>query len=71
MRNTVERLRAQNIELVVARMKKQFMDAVRRTHLFDSMGENSFYSRVTYALDYCWDSLGDSYDRTTCPLRRQ
>jgi SulP family sulfate permease len=52
-------------------MKKQFMDAVRRTHLFDSMGENSFYSRVTYALDYCWDSLGDSYDRTTCPLRRQ
>jgi SulP family sulfate permease len=71
LRNTVERLRAQNIQLVVARMKKQFMDAVRRTHLFDSMGENSFYSRVTYALDYCWDSLGDSYDRTTCPLRRQ
>jgi SulP family sulfate permease len=68
--NTIERLHAQNIELVVARMKKQFIDALRRTHLYEAMGENSFYSRVTYALDYVWDSLGDSYDRTTCPLRR-
>jgi SulP family sulfate permease len=68
--NTIERLHAQNIEFVVARMKKQFIDALRRTHLYEAMGENSFYSRVTYALDYVWDSLGDSYDRTTCPLRR-
>jgi len=71
LRTTVDRLRAQNIELVVARMKKQFMDAMRRTNLFEHMGENSFYARVTYALDYVWDSLGDSYDRTQCPLRRQ
>lgn len=26
-------------------------------------------SRVTQALHYAWDQLGDRYDRTTCPLR--
>lgn len=64
-----ERLRAQGIELLVARMKKQFMDTVRRTGLIHIVGEKRFFSRVTYALNYAWDQLGDRYDRRTCPLR--
>ncbi|MES9925671.1 MAG: solute carrier family 26 protein [Candidatus Thiodiazotropha endolucinida] len=64
-----ERLQAQGIHLVIARMKKQFMDTIRRTGLKDKMGDDTFYSRVGLALNYVWNQLGDSYDRENCPLR--
>ncbi|OOZ35648.1 sodium-independent anion transporter [Solemya velesiana gill symbiont] len=65
-----DRLTQNGVTLVVARMKRQFMQALRRTGLHEKMGEGNFFSRITYALDFVWDSLGDEYDRTTCPLRR-
>jgi sulfate permease, SulP family len=69
LHHLAERLRAQGITLLVARMKKQFMDTIRRTGLIEVIGPNRFFSRLTYALDHAWDQLGDRYDRTTCPLR--
>jgi SulP family sulfate permease len=66
-----ERLQAQGITLVIARMKKQFMDTIRRTGLKDKMGDTTFYSRIGLALNYVWNQLGDSYDRENCPLRSQ
>ncbi|MCU7914613.1 MAG: sulfate permease [Candidatus Thiodiazotropha sp. (ex Gloverina cf. vestifex)] len=63
-----ERLQAQGITLVVARMKKQFMDTIRRTGLREKMGDN-FFSRIGLALNYIWNQLGDSYDQENCPLR--
>lgn len=69
LHHLAERLRERGIEVLVARMKKQFMDTIRRTGLIHIMGEDHFFSRVTYALNYAWDHLGDRYDRTTCPLR--
>ncbi|MES9957249.1 MAG: sulfate permease [Sedimenticola sp.] len=66
-----DRLKQNGVTLVVARMKRQFMQALRRTGLDQEIGEGNFFSRVTYALDYVWDSLGEEYDRTNCPLRRQ
>ncbi len=69
LHHLAERLRERGIEILVARMKKQFMDTIRRTGLIHIMGEDHFFSRVTYALNYAWDRLGDRYDRTTCPLR--
>nr|WP_211335206.1 sulfate permease [Thiocapsa rosea] len=69
LHHLAERLRERGIEVLVARMKKQFMDTIRRTGLIHIMGEDHFFSRVTYALNYAWDRLGDRYDRTTCPLR--
>ncbi|MGV6826848.1 MAG: SulP family inorganic anion transporter [bacterium] len=71
LRLLTERLASNNIELVVARMKRQFMQTIRRSGLFEVIGEEKFFSRITYALDYVWDRLGDSYDRTKCPLRVQ
>jgi SulP family sulfate permease len=62
-----ERLQAQGINLVVARMKKQFMDTLRRTGLREKMGDN-FFSRIGLALNFVWNQLGDSYDRDHCPL---
>ncbi|MCM8856450.1 MAG: sulfate permease [Candidatus Thiodiazotropha sp.] len=64
-----ERLQAQGITLIIARMKKQFMDTIRRTGLKDKMGEPTFHSRIGLALNHVWEQLGDSYDRENCPLR--
>jgi SulP family sulfate permease len=64
-----ERLQAQGITLVIARMKKQFMDTIRRTGLKEKMGNDIFYSRIGLALTHVWNQLGDTYDRENCPLR--
>ncbi|MEA3277757.1 MAG: SulP family inorganic anion transporter [Pseudomonadota bacterium] len=69
LHHLAERLKSNGIELVVARMKKQFMDTIRKTGLIEVMGEDHFFSRIQHALDYAWDGLGPEYDRNTCPLR--
>ncbi|MES9967943.1 MAG: sulfate permease, partial [Sedimenticola sp.] len=46
-----DRLKQNGVTLVVARMKRQFMQALRRTGLDQEIGEGNFFSRVTYALD--------------------
>jgi SulP family sulfate permease len=69
LHHLAERLEDHGIEMVVAGMKKQFMDVIRRTRLIEYIGEEHFFSRIQNALDYVWDRLGPDYDRTTCPLR--
>jgi SulP family sulfate permease len=69
LHHLVERLRAQGIDILVARMKKQFMDTVRRTGLIEVMGEDHFFPRVDHALTAVWTRLGERYDRDLCPLR--
>ncbi len=69
LHHLAERLEGNNIHILVARMKKQFMDTIRSTRLIEKMGEEHFFSRIQHALDFAWDSLGDEYDRTNCPLR--
>jgi SulP family sulfate permease len=71
LHHLAERLNANDIEIVFAGMKKQFMDVIRRTRLIEFMREDHFFARTQNALDYVWDSLGEEYDRTTCPLRMQ
>lgn len=71
LHHLAERLNANDTEIVFAGMKKQFMDVIRRTRLIEFMKEDHFFSGIQNALDYVWDSLGEEYDRTKCPLRRQ
>ncbi len=71
LHHLADRLKSLHIEFVVARMKRQFMKTIRRTGLLDSIGEDHFHSRIQFALNYAWDGLGEDYDRTKCPLRRQ
>jgi len=68
LRHLSERLESQGITLLVAKMKKQFMDALRRTGLLKEMGEDHFFPRIQHALNYTWDQMGDRYDRDACPL---
>ena len=65
-----ERLKTNGIELLVARMKKQFMDTITQDQgLIDEIGEDHFFSRIQFALNFAWDGLEPDYDRETCPLR--
>jgi len=68
--HVTERLREQGVELLVARMKKQFMDVMRATKTDDFIGTQHFFSRIQHSLDYAWDQLGDDYNRKKCPLKR-
>jgi SulP family sulfate permease len=63
----VTRLHEQKIELLVAQMKKQFMDTLRRTGVIRKLGEERFFARVEDALEHAWAQLGDNH-AATCPL---
>ncbi|VAW76596.1 Sulfate permease [hydrothermal vent metagenome] len=65
--NLMERLRESGIEMLFARMKRQFMDTLRRTGDIENLGEEHFFARVQNALDYAWEELGDDH-AATCPL---
>jgi SulP family sulfate permease len=69
LHHLAERLEKNGIQLLVARMKKQFMDTIRKTGLVDTIGEDHFFSRIQFALDYAWNGLGPDYDRENCPVR--
>lgn len=71
LHNVAERLNANGIQVVFTGIKKQILDVIRRTRLIDYLKEDHFFRNLQPALDYVWDSLGDDYDRTNCPLRRQ
>ncbi len=73
LRHLSERLEKAGVKFVVARMKKQFMDALRNGGALDAMGGDNerFYSRITFALAYAWRNIECSRcgNGRHCPLR--
>ncbi len=66
-----ERFRAAGITVLMARMKRQFMMSMHDTGAIQKIGENHFFSRMTYALAHAWtelecDACGDTKN---CPYR--
>ena len=68
-----ERLKKSGIDIMVARMKKQFMDVMRNTGALEKMGGDNrrFFSRMTFALSQAWiDMECDKCDNgKNCPFR--
>ncbi len=68
-----ERLQKVGITIIVARMKKQFMDTLRKTGTLEKMGGDNrrFFSRITFALAQAWANVEcDKCDNgKNCPLR--
>jgi SulP family sulfate permease len=66
-----DRLAASGVIFLVARMKRQFMESMRKTGAIDILGGERFFSRLTFALAYAWTDLQcDKCDNTKhCPLR--
>ncbi len=66
-----ERLRTAGIVFLIARMKRQFMNSMRKTGAIQAMGDDHFFSRLAFALTYAWTNLEcDKCDNSDqCPLR--
>lgn len=68
-----ERLEKIGVTIIVARMKKQFMDCMRRTGTLEKMGGDNwrFFSRITFALAQAWSKTEcDKCDNgNKCPMR--
>jgi len=68
-----ERLQKIGVTIIVAHMKKQFMDAIRRTGTLEKMGGDNqrFFSRITFALAEAWKDIecGQCNNGKTCPFR--
>jgi SulP family sulfate permease len=65
------RLNAAGVKFLVARMKRQFMQSMRKTGAIEIMGGESFFSRLTFALAYAWTDINcEKCDNSkNCPLR--
>ncbi|GMR06549.1 MAG: solute carrier family 26 protein [Gammaproteobacteria bacterium] len=66
-----ERLEKANVQFLIARMKRQFMQTIRRTGAVGARADEIFFSRLTFALAYAWTDLEcDKCDNTkNCPFR--
>lgn len=66
-----QRLEAAGVTFLVARMKRQFMQIMRKTGAIEEVGGERFFSRLTFALAYAWTDLQcEKCDNTkNCPLR--
>ncbi len=63
-----ERLDKSGVKMLFGRMKKQFMDTLKRTGALECHGgEDRFYARVQGAINYAWEQLGEEH-KATCPL---
>ncbi|MEE9448068.1 MAG: SulP family inorganic anion transporter [Arenicellales bacterium] len=66
-----ERLKAGGVTILVARMKRQFMQSLRRSGAIKIMDDRYFFSRLVFALAYAWNELEcDACDNAkNCPYR--
>ncbi len=68
-----ERLEKIGVTIIVAHMKKQFMDSMRRTGTLEKMGGDNmrFFSRITFALAQAWTEIECKQcdNGRNCPMR--
>jgi len=68
-----ERLEKIGVTVIVAHMKKQFMDSLRKTGTLEKMGGDNmrFFSRVTFALAQAWMEIEceQCENGKNCPMR--
>lgn len=68
----VERLRENGIELVFSGLKKQVLDVMRSTGLFDLIGQHNIFATENQALAAIYERLGEeAADDLLCPVLPQ
>ena len=72
----IDRLKEADVNFLIARMKRQFMDSLRNSGDLQIIGDDHFFARMTYALEYAWWSLdclnckdASGEGENTCPLK--
>lgn len=69
LRHLVERLREAGVELVFSGLKKQILDVLRATGLFDQIGRQNIHATENQALASIYERLGaEAADDLLCPL---
>jgi SulP family sulfate permease len=63
----VERLDKASITLLFTGLKKQVLDVLMRTGLYDRIGAEHFFRTEELALDHAWKALGNNHE-ANCPL---
>jgi SulP family sulfate permease len=62
-----ERLHKAGIEMLFSGLKKQVLDVLVRTGLYDRLGAARFFRTDDQALDHAWKQLGNNHE-ADCPL---
>jgi SulP family sulfate permease len=62
-----DRLRNAGIEVLFTGLKKQVIDTLNRTGLYERLGEQAFFRTEEHALEYAWKKLGSGHE-ASCPL---
>jgi SulP family sulfate permease len=69
MHHLVERLRDAGVEIVFSGLKKQILDVMRATGLFDLIGSHNIFATENQALAAIYERLGaEAADDLLCPL---
>ena len=67
----VKRLRGIGVELVFSGLKKQVLDIMRSTHLFDLIGQRNLFPTEDKAITAIYERLGDeAAEDLFCPVRQ-
>lgn len=67
----VHGLNENQITVVFSGLKKQVLDVMRATKLYDLIGEQNIFSNEDFALDAIYERLGMNASGAVCPLKRQ
>jgi len=62
-----ERFEAAGVTILVARMKRQFIQSWRRSGALKKLDGKRFFSRLKFALNYAWEQMGCEQCQN-CPL---
>jgi len=70
LHHLVERLNENQITIVFSGLKRQILDVMRATNLYELIGEQNIFSNDDLALDAIYEWLGLDASGAACPLKR-
>jgi anti-anti-sigma factor len=65
----VARVRDAGYQISFTGMNEEVLDVLRRTHLFEMIGEDNIFGNVANALDVIWKKIHLDATEPVCPLR--
>jgi len=71
LHHLVERLSESGVTVVFSGLKRQILDVLRATHLYELIGEQNIFLDVDIALDEIYKRLELDATGEVCPLKRQ
>ncbi len=66
----VDRLRDTGSDIYISGLNDQVLDVMKRTHLYEKIGEDHLYRNVTWAIEAVHEKTHRGSQETICPLTR-